>query len=303
MAAKAVAVCALVGSAGAVKVSPRSHMAFLAVTSNNEAGMMPDLVAHSLVAVEDEWQAKAVLFNECKMQGTQEARADCRDAQKSFEESCGKVVKAALEGSSGDRDDAQEYLGDVCAQNVLDQWHKDTCLGFTEAVAGAMTQDKYGNRAHMDVQHLCSGFWSKFLDSEAKRAEAEAKVRAEKEKAEAEAKAKADAEAKAKADADAKAAAEEKAKQDAAEAKAKAEAEAKAKAEAETKAKAEKEAKAKADAEEHAKAEELAKANAEKKAKANAVQQAQGKAKDEAKDGVKTTAQAKMTKNNTSPTK
>jgi len=291
MAAKAAAICALVGTAGAVNISPRNRVAFVDVSSSkNGAGMMPDVVAHSLVAVEDEWQAKAILFNECQTQGTQEARADCMDAKKSFGESCSKVVKATLEGSSGDRDDAHEYLEDVCAQNVLDQWHKDTCLGFTEAVAAAMTQDKYGNRAHMDVGHLCSGFWSKFLDTEAKRAEAEAKVRAEKEKIEAEAKAKADAEAKAKAEADAKAAAEEKAKRDADEAKAKAEAEAKAKAAAEAKAKAEQEAKAKADAEAKAKAQEQAKAKADAKAKSDAVQQAKKKTQAEVKVGVKADA-------------
>jgi len=271
MTATAAAIFALVGSVGAANVSPR-NVAFLAATKH-EAGMMPDVVAHSLVAVEDEWQAKAVLFNECKAQGTQEARSDCMEAKTSFEESCSKVVQATLEGSSGDREDAHEYLEDVCDQKVLDQWHKETCLGFSEVVAGAMTQDSFDNREHVDVGHLCSGFWAKFLSEEAKRAEAEAKAKAEREKVEAEAKAKADAEAKEKAEADAKVAAEEAAKTAEAEAKAKAEAaaNAKAEAEAEAKAKAEKEAKkAKADAAAKAKAEEQAEAKAKAKAQAEA---------------------------------
>jgi len=295
MVATAAAIFALVGSAGAANVSPR-NVAFLAATKH-EAGMMPDVVAHSLVAVEDEWQAKAVLFNECKAQGTQEARSDCMDAKMSFEASCSKVVQATLEGSSGDREDAHEYLDDVCDQKVLDQWHKDTCLGFTEAVAGAMTQDSFDNREHVDVSHLCSGFWSKFLDVEAKRAEAEAKAKAETEKVKAEAKAKADAEAKAKAEADAKVAAEEAANKAEADAKAKAEAEAKAKAEAEAKAKSEKEAKVKADAEAKVKAQEEAKAKAEAKAKTDATAKAETQVKVDAKAKAAT---AKMAKNSTS---
>jgi len=279
---------ALAGSAGAANVSPR-EVAFLAATQK-KAGMMPNVVAHTLVAVEDEWQVKASLYNECKVQGTQEARTDCREAQDSFKASCAKVVHATLGGSSGDREDAKEYLDDVCGQNVLDQWHKDTCLSFTDAIASAMTQDSFENREHVDADNLCSGFWSNFLAKEAQRTEADAKAKAEREKIAAVAKAKAAAEAKVKADAEAK------------EAMAKAEAEAKVKAEEAAKAKAEADAKAKAQAEatakaEKAKAEADSKAKAEAEAKASAEKEAKAKAEAEKEAKAKAAAEAKATAN------
>lgn len=279
----------MAGVVGAANVRPRDA-AFLA-SSKSEVVMMPDLVAHSLIAVEDEWQAKAAFYHECKTAGTQQARADCLIVPKDFERSCSKVLQAVVDGSSGDRDNVREYLDDVCGQNVLDSWHKETCLSFAEEVGGAMTQDNYDNRAALKIGERCYNYWSSFLAKEEQRLEVEEKARAEKEKAEAEVQAKAAAEAKAKADAEAKVKAE-------AEAKAKTEAAVKARAEAEAKAKADAEAKAKAQAEAKAKYEVEAKLKAEKaeaKAKAQEEAEAKAKAEKEAAAKVKTTAKTQAT--------
>jgi hypothetical protein len=266
---------------------------FLA-TSKSQGGLMPDVTAHTLIAVEDEWQSKAALYIQCKTEGTQQARADCMNVPKEFEKSCNTVVQGMLDGSSGDVDNMREYLADVCGQHVLDAWHKETCLSFTEAVTTAMTQDSYDNREGKHVAESCYDYWSKFLAAEEKRVEIEAKAKAEQEKAEAEAKAKADAEAKAKADAEAKAKAEADRKVKAeADAKAKAQAEAKAKADAEAKAEAEAGAKAKAEADAKAKAEAEAKAKAEADAKAKAEAHAKLEAEASAKAKAKIEAEAK----------
>lgn len=180
----------------------RSARAFLAA----DGKMRPELVAKTLASVEDEWKAQAALFADCNL--TQGASlVNCKEAPGSFAKSCGTVVTAVVQGSSGDRDVAKEYMEAVCGQSVISGWHKLRCSNLAAAIDRAMTADDYSNRETLDSTHLCTGFWSTFLDEEQKRAAEEQAERAAQEKKAAEEAAaaakKAEEEAKKKADAEA----------------------------------------------------------------------------------------------------
>merc|ERR1712151_801590 len=99
-------------------------------------------------------------------------------ASKAFEKSCGTVVSAVNQASSGDRVAVTEYMGDVCGQSVLAGWHKERCQSLALTISGAMTANNYENREDLDVSKLCKGYWSKFAAEEAARV---AKERADEE--------------------------------------------------------------------------------------------------------------------------
>jgi len=242
-----VALLALVAPAGAGH-SIRNQRAFLA------ADMQPEVVARTLMNVEQEWKSEAAIFVECSGAGEGgDAVVDCNEAPKAFAKSCSTVVSAVVRGSNGDKDVVKEYMEDVCGQNSISGWQKDGCVDLAAAVEKIMTADNYENRNNLDASQPCLSFWSRFLETEKARA---AKEEAERKEAE-------------------KKAAEEAAKQ-AAEAakKAKEEAEQAAKAEAEHK-KAEEAERKKKEAEEAAsRVAEAAKRVAEKKAEAEAVAKA-----------------------------
>jgi len=279
MAAKLAALSAAagcIGSGDALSLSPGSRHggAFLATDSD----LQPEQVAATLVSVEDEWQADVSLYNKDDCDGSgKNTEVDCERAPESFEKSCGVVVKAVLEGSDGKRSNANEYLDQVCGEDVLEGWHKEQCQVLSQSIVDAMNLDSYANRQNMDLRHMCSGIWTKFVSEEKGRAVKEKTERKERDAKEAAdmAATQAAEEAARKAEAVAKAKAEEEAAQ------AKSEEAAKNKAEVEEKAQAEAEAKAKAAEVARAHEVSVAKAEAEKKAKA-AAQAAKEKAEDEA---------------------
>jgi len=228
-----------------------------AVALRGGADMQPEVVARTLVSVEDEWKAQASVFLECSnaTSGDSESVVDCAAAPKAFEKSCDTVVNSVVQGSSGDRYAVREYLDTVCSQSMMQNWHQTQCRSLAAAVNGKMTGDSYENRVNLNVKGLCTGFWSHFLQMEQQRVVQEQEQSKEEDAKAAAAKAKADEEdAKATAEADAKAKADE-------EAKAKADAEVAAKVEEEAKADADAKAEAEAKAAE-AKAAEVVKQNA-----------------------------------------
>mmetsp|Transcript_87587 Transcript_87587/g.154525 ORF Transcript_87587/g.154525 Transcript_87587/m.154525 type:complete len:325 (-) Transcript_87587:88-1062(-) len=249
-----VALLALVAPAGAGH-SIRNQRAFLA------ADMQPEVVARTLMNVEQEWKSEAAIFVECSGAGEGgDAVVDCNEAPKAFAKSCSTVVSAVVRGSNGDKDVVKEYMEDVCGQNSISGWQKDGCVDLAAAVEKIMTADNYENRNNLDASQPCLSFWSRFLETEKARAAKEEAERKEAEKKAAEEAAKQAAEA-------AKKAKEE------AEAEAKAEAE-RQKVEAERK-KAEEVERKKKEAEEAAsRVAEAAKRVAEKKAEAEAVAKA-----------------------------
>mmetsp|Transcript_126922 Transcript_126922/g.237285 ORF Transcript_126922/g.237285 Transcript_126922/m.237285 type:complete len:362 (+) Transcript_126922:65-1150(+) len=221
MTCQALAILVLTGAAGAMG-SVHDLQKRVRTTSFLASDLRPDLVARTLVDVVNEWKAQASTFMECN---ATDSGANCGNTPKAFQKSCGTVTMSIVTGSSGDRDVVKEYMADVCGQKVLDNYHHDRCNEIKDAIGKAMVDNSYENRENFNSQKLCSGFWSKFVETERVRFEKEAAERAEAEKKAAEERAaaqkKAEEEAKVKAEEEAKEAkqkAEEQAKEAAAKA-------------------------------------------------------------------------------------
>jgi len=129
------------------------------------AEMQPQVVAHTLVRVENEWRAEARAAADCDGPGAANG-SGCGGATKSFEQSCGTVVNAVLQASGGDRGVVQEYLDDICGQEVLKGWRNRVCQTFSFAVSSAMTADVYENREDVDVPAVCHEFWKGLAEDE-----------------------------------------------------------------------------------------------------------------------------------------
>jgi len=245
--------------------------------------MQPDVAAHTLAAVEEEWQAQASMFVECS-NATGDIDADplvdCQRAPKAFAKSCNKVVSSMVRGSKGDRDDAREYLDDVCSQDELKGSRADRCRSLADGITSLMTSDAWENRNSLKTDSLCSNMWSQLMETEQVNMQKENLNHQQEEQKDAEA-AKEAAEEAAKRVAAQKLAAEETAK--AAEAaKKQAEKEATAKAVQEKKAKVKAEAAVKAKVEAAAaekRAQAFTSASAEKRAQALTAAAAQKRAK------------------------
>lgn len=135
------------------------------------ADLRPDVAAHLLVNVEDEWQSQATVFAECNSTQT-----DCGNAPVSFTKSCGTVVGAVVKASSGSKDAVVEYMNVVCQQAELKGWRQDRCGELASTVANALSADNYQNRENFQTETLCNTYWSSFATREKERV---AKERAE----------------------------------------------------------------------------------------------------------------------------
>merc|ERR1740117_1578608 len=134
--------------------------------------MRPEVVANTLVKVEDEWRKEAAQFTE-----------GSKDAPESFAKSCSTVVSAVIQGSGGDRNVAKEYMNNVCGQKVLAGWHKQRCASLASRITEhAMLADNYANRQNLLPSKVCTSFWSVFVEAERTREADEAKEKAEHEK-------------------------------------------------------------------------------------------------------------------------
>lgn len=144
--------------------------------------LQPDVVAHTLLQVEDEWRAQAASFAECNVTLSEGADlSECGSATSAFQKSCSTVVEAVVKASSGDRSHVKEYMGVVCGENELSGWHQERCSELASSVYDAMSDDNYENRENFNVANLCTGFWSRFTVEEKARVDEE---RAEREAAE-----------------------------------------------------------------------------------------------------------------------
>jgi len=141
------------------------------------ADMQPEVVAHTLVKVEEEWRAQAAAFAECNTTSSQE----CNSAADAFQKSCGTVVSAVVKSSSGDKAHVKEYMGVVCLQHELAGWHQERCAELATNIYDAMSDDNYENRENFNAMNLCTNFWSRFTVQEKARVDQE---RAEREAAE-----------------------------------------------------------------------------------------------------------------------
>lgn len=248
-AALALAVVQAPGLANGAVVAGRG---FLAGTGGG-GRMQPDVVAHTLIAVEEEWKGQATVFAECNATAGAggvggDAGAECARAERAFRKSCGTVVGAVVQASGGSRADTQEYMADVCGQEQLRGWHREQCAALRTALVDSMSMIDVDNRESLDPLVVCGKFFGNFAAAERERV---AKERAEDE-------------AREKREADERAAAEQKAAE-----------EAKAKVEADAKARAAEEARAKAAEENHAKEAEEAAMAEEARATATATEREQ----------------------------
>lgn len=148
--------------------------------------MRPDVVAHHLLTIEQEWRAQAGIFNECNSTTGDDSLVDCRSAPIAFAQSCAKVAEAMVQGSQGEKADVKDYLTDVCGQNVLMAADQLLCQKFGDVVENAMTDNTYDNRQEFNAGKVCQSFWSRFVEDEKARVEKEEAERAAAEKAKAE---------------------------------------------------------------------------------------------------------------------
>lgn len=181
---------ACVAAAKSSSAFANSKRAFLA------SDLQPEVVAHTLLKVEDEWRAQAASFAECNatlMAGAE--MSECSSATSAFQKSCSTVVDAVVKASSGDRSHVKEYMGIVCGEVELSGWHQERCSELSQSVYEAMSDDNYENRENFNVANLCTGFWSRFTVEEKARVDQErlereaAEKKAEEERIDAEKKA------------------------------------------------------------------------------------------------------------------
>mmetsp|Transcript_20626 Transcript_20626/g.33264 ORF Transcript_20626/g.33264 Transcript_20626/m.33264 type:complete len:342 (-) Transcript_20626:84-1109(-) len=158
------------------------------------ASMQPEVVAKTLLSVEDEWKDQAASFLKCELSKNDVASDECGSAPQSFSKSCEVVVGAIVKGSDGDTEVTKEYMIDVCSQPAMTSWRRDTCISLAKDVAASMTASAYENRVNFKAKQACDEFWSQFLagqramhqkELDAKKAEeAERMKKEEQEKAE-----------------------------------------------------------------------------------------------------------------------
>lgn len=170
MAPRAVAVAAVAGflsASEAISLKSAVNANTIGVRQFLAANLQPEATARALVPVEDEWSKQAQLYADCVEQqenlNATDSMAACEVAPQAFGRSCDTVVKAVVQGSSGDQEAVHQYLDEVCGQRALTGWKKGYCNWFAETVNNAMTSDSYSNRESLKIGKLCQTFWQRML--------------------------------------------------------------------------------------------------------------------------------------------
>jgi len=144
------------------------------------AGMQPDVVAHTLVQMQDAWKEEAINFVECNASASNKEDSElCAKGASEFKKSCATVANTVVRASGGDWHIVKEYMDDVCDEKELEGWRRERCQKFAVALADGMKFDAFGNRENYDGIGVCTGFWSVFTDLErdhVEKARAERKV-------------------------------------------------------------------------------------------------------------------------------
>jgi DNA repair exonuclease SbcCD ATPase subunit len=182
----------LAATLGAASATSNGELASWYATralANELADMQPEVVAKLLSQVEQKWEEMAV----ADLRNKTEAGASLV----SMTESCGKVTKAIVKGSDGDKDRVAEYLVDVCKSASGET--VPMCKSFSSVLDTHLSHDVYSNREELDAAGFCTDFYNGAVKEHAKKQaaalDAAEKADAEKAKAEAEARAKAEADA------------------------------------------------------------------------------------------------------------
>jgi hypothetical protein len=154
-------------------------------------GMQPVTAATTLVSVEEEWQSFAKASVECHAKDGNFQH--CQQAKNDFSKSCGTVLNAIVQGSSGDQNKVKTYMNTVCAEPQLQGWHQKLCVSVEDGLDKAMMFNANDNRVRFHSDSICNALWSEFVDLEQNRVAKEREDEKEqmlKAKAEAEARAK-----------------------------------------------------------------------------------------------------------------
>jgi len=150
--------------------------------------MEPELVANLLSDVEHAWVEAAAT----------------QDGLNKMKDSCEKVTESIVQGSDGNRERVEEYMGTVCDQKAFGSWEKVLCKKFATGINDFMRSDDEYNRDYLQPAKFCKSFYEVVQGTaavEEKRREAlriKALEEAAKKKKDDEAKAKAAAELKKK---------------------------------------------------------------------------------------------------------
>jgi len=166
--------------------------AFLAqstVATRTISRLQPQLVAHSLAAVEEEWKQQADVFVECNdtAKDAQESETLCKSPAEGFKKSCSKIVAAVVQSSDGERSRVTDYLNTVCGEKELGTgWKQQQCSSLANVIASKMSAEALNNREFFDSEGLCKNFWPQFIIMEQDAVRKERADRLEKAKKEAE---------------------------------------------------------------------------------------------------------------------
>jgi len=200
--------CALISTSASMRAHPAmtvEPISFLAEAPKGVAGVMAQ--------VEQRWLDFALQTSALDCEATRNTVNCTTNTTKeyafhNFTQSCHTVAKAIVKTAAGDRSRVQQYMSNVCGQDMLKGKPEELCLDFSQYLVKEMSEYQHDNlEGSMDLVSVCSDFFnSGYLG---RYAEQERKTRADEQAArEAEEQRKADlaAEDQAKAEADAKAA-------------------------------------------------------------------------------------------------
>lgn len=160
-----IAIFALVASSPLASAwnSYRNNRAFLSTE------MQPDVVAKTLSHVENEWKMQAREYIACQSNPVptpESTEQGCDVSPVAFGKSCGTVVDAIVQGSSGNPKVMNEYMEDVCGQKVMESWHQTICNSLAKAIIEKITSSNYDNRVNFQAGKVCTEFWSTFFAEE-----------------------------------------------------------------------------------------------------------------------------------------
>jgi len=134
-------------------------------------GMQPDKAAITLVRVEEEWQSFAKASVECHEEDANVQH--CQQAKSSFSKSCGTVLDAIVQGSSGDQNKVKTYMDTVCSEPPLQGWHKSLCQTLEDGLDKAMMFNANDNKVRFHSAAVCDSVWKEFIKDEQNRMEKE----------------------------------------------------------------------------------------------------------------------------------
>merc|ERR550534_3425478 len=76
-----------------------------------------------------------------------------------MKDSCEKVTESIVQGSDGNRERVEEYMGTVCDQKAFGSWEKVLCKKFAVGINDFMRSDDEYNRDYLQPAKFCKSFY------------------------------------------------------------------------------------------------------------------------------------------------